>query len=135
MNRVVVIAFLAIGIAGCGSQGMPLQNGSLGLQNQATVSGTANAPPNTIIGIVNANGTVARGTGFSSRRLARGRYRLFAHYFGGCAAIFVTPTQNSAAFASGRQIGCTPRFNVLFAVFGSRSESGFQFMIVRVPKS
>jgi len=133
MYRVLAITFLAFGIAGCGSQGMPSQNGSPGLQNQETASATADAPPNMIVGIVNANGTVAGGTGFSSRRLAKGRYRLFAHHFGGCAAIFVTPTQNSAAFASGRQIGCSPRFNVLFAVFGSRLESGFQFMIIRVP--
>jgi hypothetical protein len=88
-----------------------------------------------IVGIVNANGTVAGGTGFSSRRLAKERYRIFVHHFGGCAAIFVTSTQNTAGFASGRQIGCTPRFNVRFAVFGSRLESGFQFMIIRVPKS
>jgi hypothetical protein len=132
MNRSAFI-FLTLVIAGCGFQGVPSRNGSEGLQNQTTLSTLTNAPPNIIAGIVNADGTVARGTGFSSRRLARGRYRLFAHHFGGCAAIFVTPTQNSAAFASGRQIGCTPRFNVIFAVFASRSESGFQFMIIRVP--
>ena len=50
----------------------------------------------------------------------------FRPFFRWLCGDFVTATQNSAAFASGRQIGCTPRFNVLFAVFGSRSESGFR---------
>jgi hypothetical protein len=132
MNR-LAIGLFAIVIAGCGSQGVPSQKGSEALRDQATVSGLANAPPNTIVGIVNSDGSIARGSGFSSRRLGKGRYRLFAHHFGGCAAIFLTPTQNTAGFASGRQIGCTPRFNVVFAVFGDRLESGFQFMIIRVP--
>ena len=132
MNR-IILGLIAVGLIGCNSQGIPSGGGSAGPQDQTRVAALANVPPNIIVGIVNADGTVARGTGFSSRRLARGRYRLFAHHFGGCAAIFVTPTQNIAAFASGRQLGCTPRFNVLFAVFGSRSESGFQFMIIRVP--
>lgn len=128
----IAAAFLALGIAGCGSQGMPSQNGSQGLQNQATVSATANAPPNTIIGIVNANGTVAGGTGFSSSRIKAGRYRIFVHHFGGCAAIFVTISHVGATSVSGKQLGCSPRFSVAFE---NAFAQGFQFMIIRVPKS
>lgn len=132
MNR-IILGIIMVSLIGCGSQGVPSGGAAAGLRSHTTGSALANAGAKTIIGIINSDGTVAKGTGFSSRRLAKGRYRIFADHFGGCAAIFVTPTVNTAGFPSGRQIGCTPRFNVIFAVFGSRLESGFQFMIVRVP--
>lgn len=132
--RLFLVGFTVVGLMGCGSQGVPSQNGMPGVQVQTAASTLAKPPSIAVVGIVNPDGTAAKGTGFLSRRLAKGRYRIFAQHFGGCAAIFVTPTENTAAYTSARQIGCTPRFNVVFAVFGGRSESSFQFQIVRIPE-
>jgi hypothetical protein len=59
----VAFALLALGIAACGTGGIPSQNGSEGFQNKATVSAWANAPPKTIVGIVNPDGSLCTRSG------------------------------------------------------------------------